>query len=58
MKVINKATDGEPKNLINAGVNLNIPKMTWLYMATAITVPAVIIIFMLILKEQLNKYGL
>ena len=50
---INKATDDN--NLFNAGVdvNLNIPKATWLYLGLAISIPSVIIILMLILKEKI-----
>lgn len=51
---LNKATD-EQNNLINAGININIPRSTWLYMATAITVPAIIIILMLTLKDKLKQ---
>lgn len=45
----------EQRNTFSAGINLNIPKSTWLYMAAAVTVPAVIIILMLILKENIAK---
>lgn len=43
------------KELISAGVNINIPAKTWLYLGMATTFPAIIIVLMLILKDKLTK---
>lgn len=53
-KLINKAND-EPNNAINAGININIPKQTWIGLGLAIGIPAVLIIAMLIIKDTINK---
>lgn len=42
----------EQKNLFSAGVNINIPTITWVYLALAIFVPA---FFIIVTKKFLKK---
>lgn len=55
LNAANGEDNKENKELLSAGVNINIPAKTWLYLGMATTFPAVIIIVMLILKDKLLK---
>ncbi len=52
---INRATDPSNKELLSAGININIPPKTWLYLGCAIGVPAVLIILLIIVKDIIIK---
>ena len=43
------------KNLFNAGININIPTKTWVYLGMSITIPAIVIIATLFIKDRLAK---
>lgn len=57
---INKANDTneayeKTKNLLNAGVEVTVSQQTCLHLAMAVTIPAIIIILLLMLKDYLKK---
>lgn len=51
---INRA-DGDSNELLSAGININIPPKTWLYMGLTIGIPAVVIILLLTFKDFIVK---
>lgn len=49
---INKAL-GDGSDIASVGVNVHIPNSVWIGLGTAITVPAVLILLLVILKQKL-----
>lgn len=47
--------ENEEKSLFSAGVNINIPPKTWLYLGLAIGIPGIAIILMLIVRDIVNQ---
>lgn len=46
---------GDSKELLSAGININIPSKTWLYMGLALGIPAVAVVLLLIFKDFITK---
>ncbi len=50
-----RATGSNSNELLSAGVNINIPPKTWLYMGLAFGIPAVAVMLLWIFKDFVNK---
>lgn len=50
-----RASGDNSNEILSAGVNINIPPKTWLYMGFALGIPAVAVVLLLIVKEAINK---
>ena len=50
-----RASGDNGNELLSAGVNINIPPKTWLYMSLALGIPAIAIVLLLIVKEVIKK---
>lgn len=50
-----RASGDNGGELLSAGVNINIPPKTWLYMGFALGIPAVAVVLLLIVKEAIKK---
>lgn len=53
LHIVKANGQNEDSNLFSAGININIPTKTWFCLAAAILIPAIIIIVMLTIKDNL-----